>query len=206
MTTETLKIDSGLHRIQAATQSILFVCTGNVCRSPYMELYFRHLVSAMNIPDLSVSSAGTHHLPDHPIADPMARILQSDGISTDGFRSQALTSAMVEESTLIITAEVAHRASVLRLFPRAHAKVFTLMQSSRLIQFAATTPVPAVNAPPLEKVVEIMAAGRGLAGPTNKMKDSIPDPWKCQDAIYRGTALKMKAPLEKLALELSNRY
>ena len=53
--------------------SILTVCTGNICRSPAVE----RLLTRKLGPTVSVSSAGTHALVGHPIAEPMASLLRN---------------------------------------------------------------------------------------------------------------------------------
>ena len=46
--------------IQVKRMHILFVCTGNTCRSPMAEAYFRNLIEKNDIKDITVSSAGTY--------------------------------------------------------------------------------------------------------------------------------------------------
>lgn len=53
---------------------IMFVCTGNVCRSPMGELLMRRYLSGTSI---TVSSAGTHALVGHPIDPSSGRLMDS---------------------------------------------------------------------------------------------------------------------------------
>ena len=96
---------------------VLFVCTANICRSPFMELTARHLAG----PDATVvfSSAGTHGFREHPMDAVMADTLEPRGIATDTFLSRPLTATMVHEADLVLTAEGTHRTFILDDHPHA---------------------------------------------------------------------------------------
>ena len=75
---------------------IMFVCTGNICRSPMGELLMTHYLNGTTV---QVSSAGTRGLPMHPIDPSSGRLMQSVGIESSGFRSRRLTRQMADEAT-----------------------------------------------------------------------------------------------------------
>lgn len=184
-------------------QQILFVCTGNICRSPYMELYFKSLLTALDLPSIDIKSAGTSYVPRHRIAEPMAEILSASGIDSNSFESKALTTSLIDRATLILTAEVSHRSAVVRLQPRAHSKVFTLLQSTRLLRHHEDGNYPPNNLTALESITQAMASSRGLAGPSRSVEDGIPDPWQHPISDYQIAASMMSAPLEEIAIEIS---
>jgi sulfate adenylyltransferase len=105
---------------------VLFVCTANICRSPYMELTARHL--AGNDPTLEFASAGTHGFTDEPMNQPMVDVLQPGTTGHDDFRSRRLTSAELEWADIVLTAEASHRQFILDDNPALFRKVFTLGQ------------------------------------------------------------------------------
>ena len=109
---------------------VLFVCTANICRSPFMELLARQQVGDA----LAVSSAGTRGSTDHPMSEEMADRLRERGISPDGFRSRPLTGELVEEADLVLTAEAAHRAFALDEWPAAFRRIFTLGQFAAAVR------------------------------------------------------------------------
>ena len=114
---------------------VLFVCTANICRSPFMELLARELAG----PDAAVefASAGTHGFRDHPMDEVMAGTLAPRGIDgADGFRSRALTADLVEQADLVLTAEAAHRTFILDDHPGSFRKVFTLGQFAEAVRLA----------------------------------------------------------------------
>jgi sulfate adenylyltransferase len=110
----------------AAPLRVLFVCTANICRSPYLELRARQLLG----PDAGVvvSSAGTQGFDAEAVSETMAAEFARHGTDTAGFRSRRLTGDLVDEADLILTAEAAHRTRLLEDRPAAFRKTFTLGQ------------------------------------------------------------------------------
>ena len=109
-----------------APLKVLFVCTANICRSPFMELTARHL--AGDAP-LEFRSAGTHGFADHPMNPEMAVTLESRGVTGEqGFRSRPLTKVELDWADVVLTAEADHRQFILDDHPALFRKVFTLGQ------------------------------------------------------------------------------
>ncbi|NYJ02835.1 sulfate adenylyltransferase [Nocardioides thalensis] len=118
--------------------SVLFVCTANICRSPYMELRARAILDAdpATAGRIEFGSAGTHGFRAHPVDATMAEVLADREITKDsvaGFASRRLTKELVEAADLILTAEQTHRQFVLDEVPGAFRKVFTLGQFAESI-------------------------------------------------------------------------
>jgi sulfate adenylyltransferase len=124
--------------------SVLFVCTANICRSPYMELVARHALGPES--PVEVASAGTHGFIDSPMNSVMAARLHD--VDHSGFRSRRLTMDMVDEADLVLAAESSHRQFILGEHPAAFRKVFTLGQFAEAVRRAEThdTGVELVNA------------------------------------------------------------
>ena len=105
---------------------LLFVCTANICRSPYLELRARQLLG--DDPGVVFASAGTHGFADHPSDEGMLPELESRGVDAGAFRSRRLTREMVDRADLVVTAEASHRTYILDEQPQAFRKVMTLGQ------------------------------------------------------------------------------
>ncbi|MFC6344531.1 adenylyl-sulfate kinase, partial [Nocardioides hankookensis] len=121
------RVASASERIETLPSSplhVLFVCTANICRSPYMELLARQIAG----PDADIvfSSAGTHGFRDSAMDTEMAQLLDAD--DRDAFRSRPLTAELLRDADLVLTAEHTHRQFILDDHPGAFRKVFTLGQ------------------------------------------------------------------------------
>ena len=73
---------------------ILFVCTGNICRSPMAEGLFRHLVR--NREDLQISSAGVGAIHGQAPSMHAIEVLRPFDIDISRYRSQPITESLVE--------------------------------------------------------------------------------------------------------------
>ena len=106
---------------------ILFVCTGNSCRSPMAELYFRELCRRAGRSDLVAGSAGTCAGDGGTLSRGAASVMRALGIDGGRFRSRSFTPTLAEEADLIVAMTASHRADVLALAPEAAGKVRLLL-------------------------------------------------------------------------------
>ena len=110
---------------------VLFVCMGNICRSPTAEGVFRKLL-AERAPDLDVlvDSAGTHdyHAGDPP--DPRAvRAAERRGIDITALRARAVTSQDFEHFELVLAMDQLNRQVLIeRAPPEYHSRIRLLLE------------------------------------------------------------------------------
>lgn len=107
-------------------KNILFVCTGNICRSPIAEGLFRHLIG--NRKDIEVGSAGVHAVRGQPPSLYAVQVCESDGVNISDLRSQPLTRDLVERATHIFAMTGAHLETIHMLFPQGAEKTFLLRE------------------------------------------------------------------------------
>jgi len=82
---------------------LLFVCTGNTCRSPLAEAIMRRMVADRAIPDLTVGSAGTSAWADAPASDGALLVALEHGIDLGDHRSRPLAQELVAGAQLVLT-------------------------------------------------------------------------------------------------------
>lgn len=101
----------------------LFVCSGNMCRSPYGEARFRRLTEGR---DIRVMSAGTLGIIGRMAAPEMIATARERGLDLEAHRSSALTSMIVRASDAVFVMEEYHRREVLRLCPESGPRIVML--------------------------------------------------------------------------------
>jgi tRNA threonylcarbamoyl adenosine modification protein (Sua5/YciO/YrdC/YwlC family) len=113
-------------RLSLEQPLILFVCTGNICRSPLAEYYARHLFAQQNL-QVRVESAGFLDS-GYLISENSRIILEEMGIDSEHHRSRQIDNDLIQQSWLILTMENRHKTELNRMNPNVSEKVFTLSE------------------------------------------------------------------------------
>jgi protein-tyrosine phosphatase len=172
---------------------ILVVCTGNVCRSPYIAEMLR-----ASLPDLSVASAGSSALVGDLPGELVVKALADRGVDGSGLvPGRVLTGRMVRNARLIITATRAHRLFVTDLHPRAANRTFTLKELAHLLD-----PPPRENG--IDGVVS-QAALRATTFDELARDEDLSDPYGLLWPAYQRMADEVDAALGVIVPALSAR-
>lgn len=107
-------------------KNILFVCTGNTCRSPMAEGMLRKLAEGRGI-SLEVRSAGVAAVEGMPISSHAGTVLRDQQIE-ECHSSKPLSTDLVEWADMILTLTLSHKQYAIRQFPYAADKVHTLKE------------------------------------------------------------------------------
>lgn len=175
---------------------ILIVCTGNICRSPFIERLLTHELDQRRPGSESafiVRSAGTAALVGSSMDPQAAAQLVARGGDPSGFRAQDLTPGLIVESDLVLTATREHRGKVALMSPASLRRVFTFRDFADLVDgfdragetVTATDPVPATLTQDwVRQVTEKAAARRGLKPPLAPDLADIVDPYRREDEVF----------------------
>lgn len=106
---------------------ILFVCTGNTCRSPMAESMLVRMAGERGLAWIDVKSAGVAAAEGVPVSKHAAKVLGSKSCSCDN-RSKPLTASLVNWADLILTMSSEHKRHVIQRFPEAMEKTETLKE------------------------------------------------------------------------------
>jgi len=195
--------------VSPPTYRILFVCTGNICRSPYMERLLRaRLDEALHdaARRIELGSAGTWAVVGEPMTPEATSLLSHNGGDPSGFVARDLDEKLIDAADLILTATREHRAQVVTMAPRAAAKTATLREFARLLAGITAADIAEAGDDPgsrLRVIATKAFAQRGMVPAVDPTEDDIPDPYGGPMAGYQLAAnlidAALAAPLALLA-------
>ena len=181
--------------------TILTVCTGNICRSPLVEMLLRKVLHGLPV---VVHSAGTQALVGRPMTEQNCIIAEELGVQqVDDHRARLLKTDYLREADLVLVLTREHRAAVVEMLPRASRRVFTLREFSRITEAADVAELGPVaeaalgvdatgDAERVERLraaVELVAQMRGSVPPPEELADDdVADPYRQSDEVYARSA------------------
>ena len=165
---------------------ILFVCSGNIIRSPFAERYAALLVQRRG-GELAVESAGHQALDGHPMEAFMAAELQARGGTASGFRSRSLEAFMLDDADLVLTMTLRQRHLIRSGWPYCQDRVHTLGLAGRVAGQVGTVLGPGHLAAVLTERLDRLSTD-----------DDIPDPYLRGPAVAAEVADLLAARVSAL--------
>ncbi len=191
--------------------SILFVCTGNLCRSPTAqfllatELGGPHPGSGAGLTDsrhqlpahyYQLSSCGTRTVPGLPMDELSAAELRRRGHDPSDFRSTQLTESRVAAADLILTATRSHRSLVLEREPRGLGRTFTMLE------FAALLNQPGGPRAESTSAADLIRSAAAQRWRVSGSEIDVPDPRGQPAAVHRATADQLQEAMSVIGVGL----
>ena len=109
-----------------AIQSILLVCTGNICRSPLAEGLLRQ-----HLPQLRIYSAGLAAVLGQPATEQTQALALAAGADIATHRAQQINAFLVQYAQLILVAEQRQRQDIEKQYPTSRGRVFRICEASQ---------------------------------------------------------------------------
>jgi len=113
------------------TANILFVCTGNICRSPFAHAFMTKLVHQKQLRDIIVESAGLLALPGNSATHMAQRVAEDFGVDLAEHKAKSVSKELVAWSSLILVMEKSQQDTLLTDFPEAEGKTQLIRHFAR---------------------------------------------------------------------------
>jgi protein-tyrosine-phosphatase/tRNA A37 threonylcarbamoyladenosine synthetase subunit TsaC/SUA5/YrdC len=135
--------------------SVLFVCTGNTCRSPMAKAILEQ--RAKNMPVFAYS-AGTAGIEGMSASEGARNAVKDFGADLSGHRSTGLTRPQIRDADLILTMEPRHRQQVLEMSPDAVSRTFVLPEYAGMVRTPEIYDPVGMSLEVFREVAKIIAA------------------------------------------------
>ncbi|WP_169577190.1 protein-tyrosine-phosphatase [Sporichthya polymorpha] len=184
---------------------ILFVCTGNICRSAFAELLTAHFLAERlgdGVTRFALGSAGTQAIVGRQIHPDTRRELEPwklDGPYADRFVSRQLEAWLVDWADVVLTATPEHRVAVLTLAPQALPKAFALREFARLAASIDPGDLPLDPVERAHALVDRARRKRGTIRPKSADDDAIVDPIGRPQKIHHQAATQIAEAVQTIA-------
>ena len=113
-------------------KNVLFVCFGNICRSPFAEGLFAKLAANTGQKDLFADSAGLFALPGNSATSLAQQVAVEHDVDLSRHEAKLVSKALVQWSDLILVMEQSHRKTLVETFPEATDKTRLIRHFSRV--------------------------------------------------------------------------
>ncbi|WP_411730607.1 low molecular weight phosphatase family protein [Paeniglutamicibacter sp.] len=119
---------------------ILTVCTGNICRSPYAELFLQSELNRVSPGSFTIRSAGAHALVGHQMDERSSMKLREVGVASDEFVARQLNEDIANGNDLILALTDEHRSNIVAMSPRLLKRTYTVREFATVLGELAALP------------------------------------------------------------------
>ncbi|MGP9839068.1 arsenate reductase/protein-tyrosine-phosphatase family protein [Arthrobacter sp. 179] len=188
--------------------NLLFVCTGNICRSPTAALMIAKWLEEEFPGQFTVESAGVRAFAGEAI-DPGAAAQLPEDIDASDFHARQLTVGMLEKADLVLCMDRGQRASCAQMQPQVLRRIFTLREFARIASYLAQRRLALSFLEPVRleelagaarwrQLLQEAPSGRPQSLAALPSDDDVIDPYGASIREYRSAAQQILAAIEDL--------
>ena len=107
---------------------IMFICTGNICRSAMAHWLMIKKLEEKNIKNVEVFSAGIHAMNNDIPTEDGIEVMDEYGVNLRKHRATNIRKSPIEEMDLILVMTVMHKMELVNIYPNLKKKIFTLKE------------------------------------------------------------------------------
>lgn len=108
---------------------IIFVCTGNICRSPMAQYYAQSVINKRaNSEDYYIESAGINAYQGEGSTQNAIDAMKQYGIDLSKHKANTLENSLIEEADYIIGMTELHKNILMQIYPKLKNRIFTLRE------------------------------------------------------------------------------
>ncbi|MGP5699927.1 arsenate reductase/protein-tyrosine-phosphatase family protein [Glutamicibacter arilaitensis] len=176
--------------------TILTVCTGNICRSPFAEGILK--LRLQEEPRFEIASAGLHAVTGAQMDQEAALQLIAHGGNPAGLIGKPLNEGLVKAADLILTMTRSQRDEVIRRFPSAMHRTFTLAEFARLLEIGRS------NSDNPESKIRRASLQRGQI--LVRSEDDVVDPINASPEVHKLVAQQIVSYVDKILSKLVEHF
>lgn len=167
---------------------ILFVCTGNLCRSPMAEALLRFELRKRRCRGIEVASAGTWAMNGNSASAEAISVLRDMGVDLDEHRSRPIAVEELDSAALIVAMTSVHVREILSLSPGVERKIRLLKELEKLVPSQAS-----------ESPAERLAGMLAVARPRRRRALDVDDPMGLPMSSYERCVSELETGIRALA-------
>lgn len=197
--------------------TVLTVCIGNICRSPLAEQLLRARLGQAGLSDFELLSAGLRAVVGAPMEPWPAALSQEYGGDPAGAVGRQISAEIVGASDLVLTMTRGQRDDLVKRYPTAAQRTFTLAEFGRILEAlppaedsATATDAPLWGQPTdaaagsaLSGVVRTASSSRHLA--PLSAEDDVQDPINKPEDVHRAVGRQISELTQRIAAGLGRR-